>query len=93
MKKAVVMLAMVLSFSLPILAQARKQHAPAKAPAAAGVDAKIRQEWQDFKAKNKTGYGAVLAEDSTQIWADNKPARDKATALQRIFPLGNEATH
>jgi hypothetical protein len=83
MKKAVVTLAIVLSLSLPVLAQAPKQNAPAKAPAAtAAVEAKIRQEWQDFKAKNKTGLGAALADDTTQIWADNKPARDKATALK-----------
>jgi hypothetical protein len=82
MKKAVVTLAIVLLFSLPILAQAPKQHAPAKAPGTAGVEAQIRQEWQDFKAKNKTGFEAALADDTTQIWADNKPARDKATALK-----------
>ena len=56
MKKAVVTLAMVLLFSLPILAQAPKQHAPTKAPGAAGAEAKIRQEWQDCKAKNKVVF-------------------------------------
>jgi hypothetical protein len=97
----------VLSFSLPLLAQAPKQHAPAKAPgAAAGIEAKIRQAWQDFKAKNKTGFGAVLADDSTQIWADNKPSRDKASTLKdmdiftidtftlsnvKVTPLGTDA--
>ena len=106
MKKAVVTLALVLSFSLPILAQAPTQTAPAMSPAIAAVEAKINQEWQDFKAKNKTGLGAALADDTTQIWVDNKPARDKATTLKdredltidtftlsnvKVTPLGADA--
>jgi hypothetical protein len=84
MKRALVALFIVVSLAVSLLAQAPKQNAAPKAPGASGVEAKIRQGWQDFKEQKKDAWGAALADDVTQLWADMKPPRDKSTAIKDV---------
>ncbi|HZQ90846.1 MAG TPA: nuclear transport factor 2 family protein [Terriglobales bacterium] len=80
----------VAALALSALAQEAKQPegkpgkpAAASASAASAVEAKIRQSWEDFKAKKKDAYGATLTDDHTAIWIDGK-ARDKQAALRGV---------
>lgn len=70
----------------PLLGVSLAAQAPAKTAASSGtvIEAKIRQIWQDFKNKNKTGFAAALTDDNTAVWADGKGARDKAAATKGL---------
>ena len=76
-------LALALSLALSVGAQAPQAQpkktgaATSSASVAKTLEAKIRQEWQDFKDKKKEAFAAVLAEEDTQVWVDGK-VRDKA---------------
>jgi len=88
MKRALVALFAVASLAVSLLAQAPKKNpAPKAAAGGSGVEAKIRQGWQDFKDQKKDAWGAALADDVTQVWADMKPPRDKATSIKDVSSL------
>jgi hypothetical protein len=48
------------------------------------IEANIRQRWHDLKDKKKDAFAAVLSDDNTQVWADGRGARDKATAVRNL---------
>jgi len=48
------------------------------------IEAKIRQRWHDLKHNRKDAFAAVLSDDNTQVWADGRGARDKATAVRNL---------
>ena len=84
MNRLVLTFAAVCALGVSTMAQAPRP--PAKAALLrAAVEDFVRQGWQDFKDQKKDAYGADLADDATQVWADNKPPRDKATALKDMM--------
>jgi hypothetical protein len=65
-------------------AQAKKAGAAtSSASATKTLEAKIHQEWQDFKDKKKEAFAAVLADEDTEVWVDGK-VRDKATTVKDV---------
>ena len=84
MNRVVCAIALTLTLALSGGAQAAQAK---KAGAATSVtktlEAKIRQEWQDFKDKKKEAFAAVLADEDTQVWVDGK-VRDKATSVKDV---------
>jgi ketosteroid isomerase-like protein len=87
MKRAVIALCAMLLLSLSVLAQAPKKDAAAKGAAGGGLEAKVRKGWEDFKAGNKDAYAAAMADDSTAVWADMKPPRDKAAQVRDMSSI------
>ncbi len=83
MRKLAVVSLLLISMSAWGQGAAKKDAAKAAAPAGgSGLEAKIRQGWQDFKDHKKDAFGAVQADDVTQVWADNKPPRGKAAIMK-----------
>ena len=82
-------LALALSLVLSVGAQAPKAQpkktgaSTSSASVAKTLEAKIRQEWQDFKDKKKDAFAAVLADEDTEVWVDGK-VRDKATTVKDV---------
>lgn len=84
MKRILCLIALVPLVGISLRAQETSKTAAASGAVGAIVEAKIRQMWQDFKNKNKTGFAAALTDDDTAVWADGKGARDKAAATKGL---------
>lgn len=79
MRKAIAAIALVVCLAVSAMAQAPKSSSKS---GSSSLEATLRKSWEDFKNQNKDAYAAVLADDTTQVWADNKPPRDKAAAIK-----------
>ena len=66
------MLALVVCLTVLASASAQEQKAasgksPAKATAAAALEAKVRKSWEDYKNRNKQAFAADLAPDFSEV--------------------------
>lgn len=84
MKKAAVAIVLVTCLAFSAMAQAPKSSAKSDSST---LEAAIHKAWDSFKNQNKDAYAALLTEDTTQVWADNKPPRNKATAVKDMSSL------
>ena len=84
MNRIVCAIALALTLALSGGAQAAQaKKAGASTSVTKTLEAKIHQEWQDFKDKKKEAFAAVLADEDTEVWVDGK-VRDKATAVKDV---------
>ena len=87
MNRVLYAIALALTLALSVEAHAAQTKKAGAATSSAAVtktlEAKIRQEWQDFKDKKKEAFAAVLADEDTEVWVDGK-VRDKATTVKDV---------
>jgi hypothetical protein len=87
MNRVLCAIALALTLALSVEAHAAQAKKAGAATSSASVtktlEAKIRQEWQDFKDKKKEAFAAVLADEDTEVWVDGK-VRDKATTVKDV---------
>ena len=57
---------------------------PQAGPPAKALEAKIRKAWEDYKAKNKDAFAAILADDFTEVEEEGNGFGDKKTILDEI---------
>jgi ketosteroid isomerase-like protein len=58
--------------------------APSGSPARSVVESKIREAWQDFKAKKTDAYAALLDDDFTEVEIDGKGPHDKKASVAEV---------
>jgi ketosteroid isomerase-like protein len=79
--------ALALFFGLMALAQQKTGHG---AEAASGssvrsvIESKVREAWQDFKAKKADAYAALLDDDFTGVEIDGKGPHDKKASVAEV---------
>jgi len=74
-------------FGLMVLSQqntGKGAEAASGSPMASVVEKKIREAWQDFKAKKAEAYAALLDDDFTDVEIDGKGPHDKKASVAEV---------